>query len=261
MFTVDASLDVETPGAPRNVEATAGTGKVTLTWDAPASEGGGAITHYEYQRKEGSGSYGDWTTAETVEFGTDSHSAILRDATTLDHYDVKAETTYTYRVRAVNAGGGGDASGEDSATTGAATVVAEMPATGPNMEKYDLEFQVEAGTRPGTARSAAGDYDALDESAVFAPDDFRMESGSWVAEKPYTVTITDDDVFEQNENFRVEVRSHQTLGAASAAPLHHHPQRHRRRDDHHRERRPPAGDPRPAVRRAAGGDRSGAAAG
>ena len=230
VFTVDASLDVDPPGAPQNFEATAGTGKVTLTWDAPASEGGGEITHYEYQRKEGSGDYGDWTTAETVEFGTDSHSAILRDATTLDHYDVKAETTYTYRVRAVNAGGGGDASGEGSATTGAAmtvrieaspqrvmedegtvtvtaTVVAEMPATGPNTEKYDLEFVVSASTLPGTASFGTGDFSGFNVDPVFAPDDFEMESGSWVAEKTYTVTITDDDIAEQDENFRVEVRS------------------------------------------------------
>ena len=241
VFTVDASLDVDPPGAPRNVEATAGTGKVTLTWDAPASEGGGEITHYEYQRKEGSGDYGDWTTAETVEFGTDSHSAILRDATTLDHYDVKAETTYTYRVRAVNAGGGGDASGEDSATTGAAmtvrieaspqrvmedegpvtvTVVAEMPATGPNTEKYDLEFVVFATTRLGTASVGQDDYVGIGHNPVFAPDDFGdfvTESGSWVAKKSYTVTITDDDVFEQDETFEVVV---EPAGSSLLRPKH-----------------------------------------
>ena len=225
---IDIDETVATPGAAQNVDATAGTGKVTLTWDAPASEGGGEITHYEYQRKEGSGDYGDWTTAETVTFGSDSHSAILRDAITLDHYDVKAETIYTYRVRAVNAGGGGDASGEDSATTGAAmtvrieaspqrvmedegpvtaTVVAEMPATGPNTEKYDLEFQVAASTRPGTASFGAGDFIGFNEGPVFAPDDFRMESGSWIAEKPYTVTIVDDDIAEPDETFRAAVSS------------------------------------------------------
>ena len=70
---------IEPPSAPRNVAATAGTGKVRLTWDAPGSEGGGAISGYEYQRKEGSGSYGGWTTAETVTFGTNSHSAFPVD--------------------------------------------------------------------------------------------------------------------------------------------------------------------------------------
>ena len=221
---LDVDETVATPGAPQNVAATAGTGKVRLTWDAPESEGGGAVTHYEYRRKEGSGSYGAWQTAETVDFGSNSNSAILRDATTLDDYDVKAETTYTYRVRAVNASGGGDASTEDSATTGAAmtvsveaspqevmedqgpvtvTVVAELPATGPNMEKYELEFRVLALT--STVTASGPDYGGLNEFPVFDPDDFRMESGRWIAEKPYRVTIKDDDLFEQDETFRAEV--------------------------------------------------------
>ena len=160
-------------------------------------------------------------------FGTNSHAAILRDATTLDDYDVKAETTYTYQVRAVNAGGGGAASAEDSATTGAAmtvkievaepevfedqgpvrvVVVAEMPATGPNREKYELGFRVSVGTRSVTATSS--DYDVFSDRPVFAPGDFRMESGSWVAEKRYTVALDDDDLFEPDETFRAEVRDH-----------------------------------------------------
>ena len=221
---LDVDETVATPGAPQNVEATAGTGKVRLTWDAPESQGGGVITGYEYQRKEGTGSFGSWTTAETVAFGSNSNSAILVDATTLDDYDVKAETTYAYRVRAVNASGGGDASAEDSATTGAAMtvkvevaepevfedegparvmVVAEMPATGPNTEKYDLEFRVLAF--PGSVTASGTDYGGVTKRPVFAPGDFRMESGSWVAEKPYTVPINDDDIVEPDETFRVEV--------------------------------------------------------
>ena len=229
---------IEPPSAPRNVAATAGTGKVRLTWDAPASEGGGAISGYEYQRKEGSGSYGGWTTAETVTFGTNSHSAILVDATTLDHYDVKAETTYTYRVRAVNAGGGGAAAESGEATTGAAMtvkvvvadpevfedegpvrvmVVAELPATGPNTEKYELEFRINAFAEANTA-VPPDDYTRLAIGPIFTPSDFRRESGRWVAEKPYTVTINDDDLFEPDETFRVGVEK--TVSGTGARPSH-----------------------------------------
>ena len=191
--SASATTTTATPGPPQNLQATAGTGKVTLAWQAPASEGASAITHYEYQRKEGSGSFGTWTTAETVAFGTNSSSAILRDATTLDHYDVRAETTYTYRVRAVNAAGNGGASGEDSATTGAAmtvkvvvaepnvaenegpvpvTVVAELPATGANEEKYELEFTVGGFNDRGTASGIDGDYVGLTPLLTFTPGDF-----------------------------------------------------------------------------------------
>ena len=78
--SASATTTPATPGPPQNLQATAGTGKVTVAWQAPASEGASAVTHYEYQRKEGSGSFGTWTTAETVAFGTNSSSAILRDA-------------------------------------------------------------------------------------------------------------------------------------------------------------------------------------
>ena len=222
---LDVDETVATPGAPRNVAATAGTGKVRLTWDAPASEGGGAITGYEYRRKEGSGSFGSWTTAETVAFGSNSHSTILRDATTLDDYDVKAETTYTYQVRAVNAGGGGDASAEDSATTGAAMtvkvvvaepevfedegpvrvmVVAEMPATGPNTEKYELEFGIDFYNR-GITAVVFDDFAPIAEVSIFAPGDFNRDGGRWVARKPFTVALDVDDLFEQDETFTVGV--------------------------------------------------------
>ena len=229
LVDVDETV-VTTPGAPQNVAATAGTGKVRLTWDAPESQGGGVITGYEYRRKEGTGSFGSWTTAETVAFGSNSNSAILVDATTLDDYDVKAETTYTYRVRAVNAGGGGAAAESGEATTGAAmtvsieappqrvmedegpvtvTVVAEMPATGPNTDKYELEFRVAAGTSSVTA--SGPDYVSVNEIPVFEPNDFRKESGRWIAEKPYTVTIKDDDIAEPDETFRAGVRSSVTI--------------------------------------------------
>ena len=225
---------IEPPSAPRNVAATAGTGKVRLTWDAPGSEGGGAISGYEYQRKEGSGSYGGWTTAETVTFGTNSHSAILVDATTLDHYDVKAETTYTYRVRAVNAGGGGAAAESGEATTGAAMtvkvvvadpevfedegpvrvmVVAELPTTGPNTEKYELEFSVGFYNNSITA-VAFDDFTTIAEFPIFAPGDFNRDGGRWVASKPFTVALDVDDLFEPDETFRVGVEK-TALGGAS----------------------------------------------
>ena len=37
------------PGAPGNLTVVGGNGEVVLTWDAPASDGGSAITDYEYR--------------------------------------------------------------------------------------------------------------------------------------------------------------------------------------------------------------------
>src|SRR5205085_12667200 len=46
-----------TPGAPQNVTATAGDGKVKVTWDPPASDGGSPITGYTVTASHGSSNY------------------------------------------------------------------------------------------------------------------------------------------------------------------------------------------------------------
>ena len=38
------------PGAPQNLTATGGPGSITLTWAAPADDGGSAIARYELQK-------------------------------------------------------------------------------------------------------------------------------------------------------------------------------------------------------------------
>ena len=74
-----------TPGAPTNLTAVVGDGQVVLTWDAPASDGGAAITDYEY-RINGSGPWipiGSTDTTHTV-------TGLVNG------------TEYTFQVRAVN---------------------------------------------------------------------------------------------------------------------------------------------------------------
>ena len=76
------------PSAPRNLTAVGGDGEAVLTWDAPASAGGAAITDYEY-RINGSNpwiSIGSTLTTHTV-------SGLVNG------------TAYVFEVRAVNAGG------------------------------------------------------------------------------------------------------------------------------------------------------------
>ena len=58
------------PGPPQNVVAEAFTGRVTLDWDPPDSEGDAPITHYEYRRQRGTGNFGNWTLVETTDVTT-----------------------------------------------------------------------------------------------------------------------------------------------------------------------------------------------
>ncbi|MCL2093585.1 MAG: fibronectin type III domain-containing protein [Treponema sp.] len=76
------------PGAPTIISAIAGDEAITLSWSAPADDGGSAVTKYEVQLNSGS-----WIDKS---FGT---SHIFTDLTN--------GTSYTVSVRAVNAAGNG----------------------------------------------------------------------------------------------------------------------------------------------------------
>lgn len=85
------------PGAPRNVQATAGTRQATVTWRAPAATGGAAITGYRIQRSTNGR---NWTQVATRPASV--RSITLRNLT--------SRTTYQFRVLAVNAVGPGSPS-------------------------------------------------------------------------------------------------------------------------------------------------------
>ena len=83
------------PGAPGDLEAIPGDGQVTLNWNAPSRIGTSAITHYEYQYRTTSGAFGPtWT-----QVSGDENTTVISSLT--------GATTYFFRVRAVNAQGGG----------------------------------------------------------------------------------------------------------------------------------------------------------
>ena len=76
------------PGAPTNLTAVGGNGEVVLSWDAPASDGGAAITDYEYR--------------------IDGRNPWISIGSTLTTHTVTGlvnGTAYTFEVRAVNAVG------------------------------------------------------------------------------------------------------------------------------------------------------------
>ena len=76
------------PGAPRNLTAVGGDGEVVLSWDAPESNGGFAITDYEYRIN-----------------GRNPWISIGSTLTTHTVNGLVNGTEYTFRVRAVNAVG------------------------------------------------------------------------------------------------------------------------------------------------------------
>ena len=98
--TLPPLVTSEAPGAPPGLIATPGDGQVTLSWTAPASTGGADITRYEYEQ-DGSGTWtstGVTATSHTVTGLTNGQA-------------------YTFRVRAVNSVGPGEASAASPSVT------------------------------------------------------------------------------------------------------------------------------------------------
>src|SRR5205807_1058163 len=93
------------PSAPQNLAATGGNAQVTLTWQAPASDGGSPVTNYKIYRGVASGSETLLTTVGAVTSYTDTA--------------VTNGVTYYYQVSALNSVGEGPRSNEASATPNA----------------------------------------------------------------------------------------------------------------------------------------------
>ena len=103
-------VNVFVPDKPGGLLAQAGNGEVALSWTA-GGDGGSAIVRHQYRVKEGNGAYGVWRDIATSAAG-EAHAG----GYTVAGLDNGA--LYTFRVRAVNAVGGGPASEPASATPG-----------------------------------------------------------------------------------------------------------------------------------------------
>ena len=133
-----ATTATTVPGAPTGLAATAsGTTAIDLSWSAPASTGGSAITGYKIE-----------VSPDGTSGWTDQVADTSSTATTYAHTGLTPGTTRHYRVSAINANGTGTPSNVDSATTG--TTVPGAPtgltATASGTTAIDLSWSAPAST-------------------------------------------------------------------------------------------------------------------
>ena len=119
------------PGALTGLAAAGGIDRIDLSWTAPASDGGSAITGYKIE-----------VSPDGITNWTDRDANTGDATTTYAHTGLAAGTTRHYRVSAINTNGTGDASNVANATTG--TTVPGAPtvlsATASRTTQIDLSW-------------------------------------------------------------------------------------------------------------------------
>ncbi len=179
--TATATAHVMVAGAPTGLNATAGNTQLGLTWTAPASNGGAAITDYQVQFKLTSGS--TWTTfTDGVSTGT---SATVTGLVNGSSYDA--------RVAAINSAGTGGYSG--TATTTPRTVPGTptaLTATGTN-GRLGLTWTAPAST----GGAAISDYQVQ----------YKLTSGStWTTFADAVSAVTSADITGLSNGSSYDVR-------------------------------------------------------
>ena len=144
---------VAKPAEPDSFSAVAGDEQVWLGWRSPADF---TISRYEYQQKEGTGVFGEnWTFIPGSRSGTTFHIVT----------GLSNDTSYTFRVRAVNAAGKSDATDPIAATPVAETSTPAAPEGFSARQTVvgHVELTWEASSNP------------LDVTGY----EFRQDNGSW----------------------------------------------------------------------------------
>ena len=180
----NATTGATAPGAPTGLTATAsGTTAINLSWSAPGSTGGSAITGYKIEVSSNGTS--SWTNLVANTSNT---------ATTYAHTGLTAGATRHYRVSAINANGTGTASNVANATTGQTTVTfgassytaAEGGATATVV--VQLSAAASATVTIPLTKTHRGGATAADYSGV--PSNVTFTAGQ--TRRTFTVTATDD---------------------------------------------------------------------
>ena len=221
------------PTAPQNLAALPGNGRVTLTWDAPESDGGRTIDSYDYRyRVTSETNWGAWAEVPDSGPGEANHSRYRVMGLTNG-------TVYTFEVRAVNGIESGPVAGASgmprepgairaTLAIAPASPVAEnvgtvtVTVTAANNAPTPLEAPVELSLATANGTATAGeDYVALSQTVSFAIADFALVTGGthYEASSNVTLTITDDDVDEGDETFTIVLEpSGDSAGSVSRPP-------------------------------------------
>ena len=156
---VVTSVAFTAPSAPQNLSRTTGNGgSKTFTWSAPASNGGAAITSYQYNLDNSGWFTTSSSTSQSLTMSAGSH---------------------TFQVRAVNSVGGGTAAStgifvvptinSGPSASSITTTSATVSWTSSNQESYSLSIPGAPATPYGGATATSRSITGLSSGATYTP--------------------------------------------------------------------------------------------
>ena len=181
--------------------AVAGDGKVTLSWTDPENT---SITKYQLQQKEGDAAYGAW-----AEIAGSNATTVRHEVTGLTN-----ETTYGFKIRAVNASGEGAASDEVLATPQAPRVVtlvvdplsiSENGGVATVTATLDKASSVATTVEVSVSPADGDDYSLSDETLTIA-------AGSTTSEGSATITGVNNEVDAPDKTVTVSGMASNSVG-------------------------------------------------
>ena len=219
MIRVKGAITIVTvPGAPTSFTATKGDTAVTLSWAAPTSNGGGAITKYRYRYSTGAtvSASATWT---DVPDGSDAGDSTA-DETRVTISGLTNGTEYAFEVRAVNSAGEGAVAGSITATP-----AAPPPALVSNIGQTVSLSSPELGTTQDlsqgfTTVTTAGTLDSIEVKFAAANDGsahptVTLHSGSPTSTAIATLTAPSGTIAATAANYTYTAPSNTTLIAAT----------------------------------------------
>ena len=175
--------EAQVPGAPQNLRVTTGnSGELTVSWDAPTSDGGSEITGYKVQWKASSGS---WDAPADV-------SETTVTATTHTITGLTDGTGYDVQVRAANAEGMGEASLQATATavnpTPMTATTHDVPESHDGSAAFTFELRFSEAPVDSFSYTTVRDH-AFTVTGGSVDNVRRLESGKNVG---WEITVTPD---------------------------------------------------------------------
>jgi hypothetical protein len=185
------SIPASVPGAPSISAITAGNGQLSVAFTAPASNGGAAISNYEYSTDNGS----SWTTRSPSSTSSPIVIPTLNNG-----------TSYQVRIRAVNDVGSG---AQSSAVTGTPVAPSSTPGA-PTISSI---------TAGDTQLSVAFSAPSSDGGAAITNYDYSTDNGGiWVTPStPATSSPLVVTGLTNGTSYQIKIRARNSVGPGTAS--------------------------------------------